>query len=75
MTAKKGTSKTDLRSELDMETEDLQFAISMLRIKLGSTTNLSEKIRYYGQIKALQENIDKLNEEAKRETGSSTSPK
>lgn len=44
------------------EIEDLEFAIKMLRIKLGSTSDYSEKMRYYNQIKTLQENIARLKE-------------
>ena len=40
--------------------EDLEFAISMLKVKLQATTGLSEKIHLCNQIKALQENISKL---------------
>lgn len=44
--------------------QDLEFAISMLKVKLQSTTVLSEKIRLYNQIKTLQDNISKLTSES-----------
>lgn len=44
--------------------QDLEFAISMLKVKLRSTTVLSEKIRLYNQIKTLQDNISKLTTES-----------
>lgn len=40
--------------------KDLEFAISMLKVKLHSAKTLSEKIRLYNQIKALQDNISTL---------------
>jgi hypothetical protein len=47
-------------AEAKSNKEDLEFAVSMLKVKLQATTGLSEKIRLYNQIKALQENISKL---------------
>ena len=44
--------------------EDLEFAIEMLRIRIYSAHSISEKLRYYNQIKTLQENIARLREKA-----------
>jgi len=49
----------------ELEIQDLEYAIKMLRIKMQETTKLSEKIRCYNQIKTLQANIDRLKEKAK----------
>jgi hypothetical protein len=43
--------------------KDMEYAIDMLRVKLHSETNLSEKIRLYNQIKTLQDNISRLRSE------------
>ena len=60
--AKNGISKAEPRIGGKTEIEDLEFAIEMLRIKMQSASNLSEKIRYYNQIKTLQDNISRLKE-------------
>ena len=46
--------------ERNSNKEDLEFAISLLKVKLQATTGLSEKVRLYNQIKTLQEEISKL---------------
>ena len=57
-------SKAEPSSAGKTEIEDLEFAIEMLRIRMSSASNLSEKIRYYNQIKTLQDNIFKLKDKA-----------
>ncbi len=64
-----------ISGSMTLEIETLEYSIKMLRIKMQMTTNLSEKIRNYNEIKTLQENIDRLKEKAKRETFSNSSPK
>ena len=61
-TAVNGISKAESRIGGKTETEDLEFAIEMLRIRMGSASDLSEKVRYYNQIKTLQDNIARLRE-------------
>ena len=61
--------KNGISKPVEAEIEDLEYAINMLRIKMQATTNLSEKIRQYNQIKTLQENIDRL-KQAASSTGS-----
>lgn len=56
-------SEVGTHSEGRSQKDDLEFAISLLKIKLQSTTALSEKIRLYNQIKALQDNISTLKTE------------
>jgi hypothetical protein len=58
--AANGISKAEPRMRGKTVIEDLEFAIEMLRIRMGSTSNLSEKIRYYNQIRTLQDNIARL---------------
>ena len=60
--ATNGISKADPRIGDKTEIEDLEFAIEMLRIKMQLASNLSEKIRYYNQIRTLQDNISRLKE-------------
>jgi hypothetical protein len=43
--------------------EDMEYTIAILRVKLHSETNLSDKIRLYNQIKTLQDNISRLRSE------------
>ncbi|MDL1892542.1 hypothetical protein FBQ87_06580 [Sphingobacteriales bacterium CHB3] len=57
-------AREDTLSEGNSQKEDLEFAISMLKVKLHSATALSEKIRLYNQIKTLQDNISKLSIES-----------
>jgi hypothetical protein len=42
---------------------DMEFAIDMLKVRLQSTTSLSEKVRLYNQIKTLRDNISRLRSE------------
>jgi hypothetical protein len=56
-------SETDPHSDGKAIKRDLECAVSMLRIKLQSAQSLSEKVRIYSQIKALQDNIAALNTE------------
>lgn len=58
-----------------LEIENLEYSIKMLRIKMKMTTNLSEKIRNYNEIKSLLEYIDKLKVKAKSEAFSNSYPK
>ncbi|NWG28274.1 MAG: hypothetical protein HXY48_07040 [Ignavibacteriaceae bacterium] len=59
----------------ELEIETLEYSIKMLRVKMKMTTNLSEKIRNYNEIKTLQDRIDKLKVKAKQEAFRSSSPK
>jgi hypothetical protein len=52
--------KTKSETVDNTDIPDMEFAINMLRIKLHSTTDLSQKIRLYNQIKTLQDNISRL---------------
>lgn len=56
------------------DVQDMEFAIDMLRIKMNSTWNLSEKIRLYNQIKMLQDNISRLKSERSSELGGHALP-
>jgi hypothetical protein len=38
---------------------DMEFAIDMLKVRLQSTTSLSEKVRLYNQIKTLRDDISR----------------
>ena len=67
--------KNRISEHAELEIEDLEYAIKMLRIKMQETTKLSEKIRCYNQIKTLQENIYKIKEEAMKESRSDSSVK
>lgn len=51
------------------DVKDVEFAIDMLRIKMNSTWNLSEKTRLYNQIKMLQDNTSRLKSEHSSERG------
>jgi hypothetical protein len=59
----------------ELEIETLEYSIKMLRVKMKMTTNLSEKIRNYNEIKTLQDRIDKLKVKAKQEAFRNSSPK
>ena len=61
-TASNGFSKAQSGSAARIKAEDLEFAIDMLRIRMRSALNLSEKIRDYNEIKTLQDNIARLKE-------------
>jgi len=58
--AEKKKEKNRFCESVGLEIESMEYSIKMLRIKMQMTTNLSEKIRYYNEIKTLQENIDRL---------------
>lgn len=56
----KGEAEAVTAEDSRSNTEDLEFAIRMLKIKLRTAKTLPEKVRLYNQIKTLQENISKL---------------
>ncbi len=53
-------SKADAQPPDMTRIEDLQCAISMLRIKMYSATSPVQTMQYYNQIKTLQDNIARL---------------
>ncbi len=53
-------SKGDSHSAGKTTIEDLEFAINLLKVKLRSAMNLSEKARLYNQIRTLQDNISRI---------------
>lgn len=63
-TLENAMSIVDPHSQSRLSKEDLEYTISMLKMKLQSTRVLSEKIRLYNQIKTLQDNISKLTTES-----------
>jgi hypothetical protein len=56
-TADEGAPAAGPTEAAGAEIRDLEYAISLLRLKLHAATTLSEKLRVYNQIKALQDNI------------------
>jgi hypothetical protein len=58
----------------DADVQDMEFAIDMLRIKMNSTWDLSEKARLYNLIKMLQDNISRLRSERSSERGGHALP-
>jgi hypothetical protein len=69
------TEKNRVSEHVELEIETLEYSIKMLRVKMKMTTNLSEKIRNYNEIKILQDNVDRLKVKANREAFGKTSPK
>jgi hypothetical protein len=62
-TAEHRISKADPQWAGKNDVEDMEYAINLLKVKLQSTSSLSEKVRLYNQIKALQDNVSKLRSE------------